>query len=253
MPTAEGLYYRLHESGDLSRPPLVLIHNLGGNSLEWPPEIRRCTAGRVFALDLPGHGKSEGAGQQSILAYADSVALFLKALALKRVLVVGHGMGGAIALELGLRHRALLAGLCILNSGASLPIPRDILENAAHVRTHPAAVRDLVSWMAGPQTESAVIQNVIELLMQTRPSVFYADLLACDSFDITRQLKRIRPPALIVCGTNDRFTPPAYAQALVSGLPQAALQTIDGASHLAIWEQPRRIAALLDVFATTIR
>lgn len=252
MPTAGGLYYRLHESGDLSRPPLVLIHNLGGNSLDWPAEIRRF-AGRIFALDLPGHGKSEGAGQQSISGYAESVVAFLKTLALEGVLVIGYGMGGAIALELGLRHRALLAGLCILNSGASLPIPTSILENAAHAQTRPTAVRDLASRMAGPQTEATILQHLIERLMQTRPSVFYADLLACDSFHISRQLKRMRLPVLIICGTEDRFTPPACAQPLVNGLPQAALQTIDGASHLAVWEQPRRIAALIDVFAATIR
>ncbi len=253
MPTANGLYYRIHESGALSRPPFVLIHNLGGSSLDWPPEIRRSAAGRVFVLDLPGHGKSEGAGRQSISDYAESVALFLKTLALKRVLAVGHGMGGAIALELGLRHRALLAGLCILNSGANLPIPTNILENAAHTQTHPTAVRDLVSWMAGPQTNPTVIRDRIARLQQTRPSVFYADLLACDSFDISRRLKRIRLPVLVICGTEDRFAPPAGAQALVSGLPKAAIQTIDGAGHFALWEQPRRIAALLDVFAATLR
>lgn len=251
MPMAGELYYRVHESGSPSRPPLVLIHNLGGSSLDWPAEIRRLAGGDVFALDLPGHGKSEGAGLQSISAYAESVAAFLNTLALKGALVVGHGMGGAIALELAVRHRPLLAGLCVLNSGASLPIPADILENAAHASSRPIAVRELVARMTGPQTEAVLLQSLTERLLEIRPSLLHADLLACDSFDIHRQIKRIRLPVLVIGGTHDRFAPPAYSQALARSLPKAALQMIDGAGHLAPWEQPRRIATVLAVFAST--
>ena len=53
MPASGALYYLLHESGDPTRPPLVLIHNLGGSSLDWPPEIRRLSAGRIFASTCP--------------------------------------------------------------------------------------------------------------------------------------------------------------------------------------------------------
>ncbi len=253
MPAAGELYYTVHRSGDLSRPPLVLIHDLGSNSLEWPAEIRHLANRQVFALDLPGHGKSKGASRQSIADYAERTALFLQALALKKAVVVGSGMGGAIALELGWRYRLLLSGLCVLGGGARLPIPAEILANAGHAHTHPMAVRALVALMSGPHTDTATIQALTKRLMATRPSVLQADLLACDSFDLSRRLKRIRLPALILCGAEDRFAPPAYAQFLVSNLPQAALQTIDDAGHWIAQEQPRRLAALLDVFTAALR
>ncbi len=253
MPTAGELYYTLHESGDLSRPPLVLIHDLGGHSLEWPAEIRRLAAGRVFALDLAGHGKSKGAGRQSIADYAESVAACLQALALKKVVIVGAGMGGAVALELARCHRPLLGGICLLGTGVRLPIPQSILVNVGHVQTYPAAVRDLTALMSGPHTETATLQALTKRLLTTRPSVLQADLLACDTFDFTHPPKRIRLPALILCGTEDRFAPTADAQALIRHFPQAALQTIDGAGHLIAQEQPRRVAALLDLFTATLR
>ncbi len=264
MPTAGELYYILHESGDLSRPPLVLIHDLGGNSLEWPAEIRRLAAGRVIALDLPGHGKSKGAGRQSIADYAESVATCLQSLALKKVVIVGAGMGGAVALELARCHRPLLGGICLLGTGVRLPIPQSILANVGHVQTYPAAVRDLAALMSGPHTEAATLQALTKRLLSTRPSVLQADLLACDAFDFTHPRacdafdfthprRRIRLPALILCGTEDRFAPAADAQVLIHHLPQAALQTIDGAGHLIAQEQPRRVAALLDLFTATLR
>jgi len=253
MPTAGELYYTLHESGDLSRPPLVLIHDLGGNGLEWPAEIRRLAVGRVFALDLPGHGKSKGAGRQSVADYAASVATFLDALALTKVVLVGVGMGGAIALELGRRHRSLLSGICLLGAGARLSIPESILANLGHAPTHSVAVRDLIALMSGPHTEAAVLQALTKRLLTTRPSVLQADVLACDAFDFTHLRRRIRLPALILYGTEDRFAPAADARTLIHHLPQAALQTIDGAGHLIAQEQPRRVAALLDLFTATLR
>jgi pimeloyl-ACP methyl ester carboxylesterase len=253
MPASGALYYLVHASGDPTRPPLVLIHNLGGSSLDWPPEIRRLSAGRIFALDLPGHGKSAGAGQQAVDGYAQSLAAFLNELNLKRAVVVGHGLGGAIALELGRRCRARLAGLCLINSGARLPVPGNILENVAHPSTRPLAVQALTSLLSGPQTPAPLVDALTGRLNAVRPSVLHADLQACDAFDFTRHLKRIPVPVLVIGGTEDRFTPPAFAQALAASLPHAALQMIDGASHLAPWEEPRRIAALLDLFTATLR
>lgn len=253
MPTAGELYYTLHESGDLSRPPLVLIHDLGGNSLEWPAEIRRLAAGRVFALDLPGHGKSKGAGRQSTADYAESIVTFLEMLTLKKVVVIGAGIGGAIALELGKRYRALLSGVCLLGTGSRLPIPESILTNIGHAQTHSIAVRELTTLMGSSHTEAAVLHALTKRLLTTRPSVLQADLLACASFDFTSQRTRLSLPALILSGTEDRFAPPADVQALVKRLPQAAIQIIEGAGHLIAQEQPRRVAALLDLFTATFR
>ena len=62
------------------RPPVILIHGAGGTHLSWPPQIRRLSDEHIFAIDLPGHGKSGGAGRQSIDEYADDVIAFMKDL-----------------------------------------------------------------------------------------------------------------------------------------------------------------------------
>jgi len=96
MPTTAGLHYFLHEGGSVLKPTLVLIHGAGGNHLFWPPEVRRLPDYRVITLDLPGHGKTEGPGCQSIQDYAHFVTKFLDALRLSRAVFVGHAMGARL-------------------------------------------------------------------------------------------------------------------------------------------------------------
>ncbi|MEJ5225477.1 MAG: alpha/beta fold hydrolase, partial [Anaerolineales bacterium] len=76
MPIAAGLHYFSHNETLTSRPPVILIHGAGGNYLSWPAEIRRLPGQRIFALDLPGHGKSEGIGRQLADDYAQSLREF---------------------------------------------------------------------------------------------------------------------------------------------------------------------------------
>src|SRR5512136_2375769 len=98
MPVASELYYAAFEGGKNLIPPVVLIHGTGGNHLSWPPEVRRLSGYRIYALDLGGHGKSEGRGHQSIGAYASQVIDWLTAMGLHRAVFVGHSMGAAVAL-----------------------------------------------------------------------------------------------------------------------------------------------------------
>ena len=63
MPQAAGMYYFSSGEDDWSRPAVILLHGAGGNHLHWPPEIRRLAGQRIYAPDLPGHGKSDGIGR----------------------------------------------------------------------------------------------------------------------------------------------------------------------------------------------
>jgi pimeloyl-ACP methyl ester carboxylesterase len=253
MPSAAGLYYFLHESDSLSRPPILLIHGAGGNCFDWPPEIRRLAGGRVFTLDLPGHGKSEGFGWQSISDYARSVIGFMDAAGMmQRALIVGHSMGGAIALEMALQHRERVAGLGLIATGARLPLPSTILDDAASPTTIPLAIQALSDLLFGSQADPALRAASTLRLSRTRPAVLHGDLLACDAFDAVHRLRRIHIPALVICGIEDRLTPLQYSQTLAAQIPGAALQTVDGTGHMVMLEQPRRVASLLSVFLATL-
>ena len=126
--TANKLHYQLHHGAARpAGPPLVLVHGAGGNLMHWPGALRRLPGHTVYALDLPGHGKSGGAGRAEIGAYADVVRGFAEALGLVPFVLAGHSMGGAIALEFALRYPARLAGLILVGTGAKLRVAPEIL------------------------------------------------------------------------------------------------------------------------------
>jgi pimeloyl-ACP methyl ester carboxylesterase len=252
MPTSAGIHYFLHEGGKSTKPPLVLIHGAGGDHLSWPPEIRRLANARVFTLDLPGHGNSEGPGRQTVDDYADSVVGFLNAAGLSRAVFVGHALGGAIALTLAIDHPERVAGIGLISAGASLPISSSILENAANPATSLLAIQALLELMSIPQTPKNLRTQAFGQMSAIRPTLFHGDLLACDQFDVTSWLDAIQTPVLVLCGTDDQLTPRRYSEKLAGQIPGAALQTIEAAGHLVMLEHPRRVAGLLSVFLTSI-
>ncbi len=252
MPTAAGLHYFLHEGGSVLRPPLVLIHGAGGDHLSWPPEVRRLPDYRVITLDLPGHGKTEGPGRQSVEDYARDVAEFVDVSGFSRAVFVGHAMGGAIALALALDYPDRVAGIGLISTGPCLPIPSSVIENAANQSTLPLAIKSLQEMSLGSQTPATLKEITFKRLLETRQTLLLGDLLACDRFNMAGRLSAIRTPVLVVCGTEDKLTPIRFSETLSRQIPGAALQTVEGAGHMLILEQPGRLAKLIRVFLATI-
>jgi len=252
MPIAAGLHYFLHEGGGVLKPPLVLLHGVGGDRLSWPSEVRRLPDCRVFTLDLPGHGRTEGPGRQSIEDYAHSIVSFIDSAGLSRALFIGCSMGGAIALSLALDYPDRVAGIGLISTGSRLSIPSSVLENAAHPSTLPLAIKILQELSLGPQTSASLQDMAFRRLLATRQTLLLSDLLACDRFNATDRLDAIHTPTLVVCGTDDKLTPLRYSKTLATQIPGAALQTVDGAGHMLVLEQPRRLARLISLFLATI-
>ena len=125
MPTAANLHYFTSGSQDYNRPPVLLIHGAGGHHLYWPPQIRRLSNHRVFAMDLPGHGQSDGIGRDRIEDYVDDVVAFMAAVGLNAAVWIGHSMGGAIALHAAVHRPRRVLALGLVGCGARMRVDPD--------------------------------------------------------------------------------------------------------------------------------
>ncbi len=241
MPLSNGTYYFANEEANWARPAVILLHGAGGNHLFWPPEIRHLAGQRMYALDLPSHGKSEGIGRQSISDYAESVLDFMDSLKLRKAVFVGHSMGGAIALGLGL-----------VAAAPRLRVSPELLENASNPATFPLAVKTVVEWSFSASVDARLKELAAKRLSEVRSSVLHGDFLACAAYDETSLVGRIKAPTLILCGSEDKMTPPYLSQAMRERIKGSLLHTVDGAGHMVMLEQPLVVARVLDLFLNTI-
>ncbi len=252
MSIAAGIYYFSNNEDQWSRPATILIHGAGGNHLYWPPEVRRMGAERIYAIDLPGHGKSEGFGRQSIPDYAHCVLDFMDALKIRKAIFVGHSMGGAIAMTLALEHPRRTLGLGLVSSSARPRVNPTLIDDLASPSTFPIAAQKITDWSFSLETDARLKEQALRRLMEVRPSVLLGDLTACDSFDATPRLGKIKVPTLIMCGGQDKMTPIHHSQTMKDKIKTAVLQNIDGAGHMLMLENPQAVASTLHLFLKSI-
>ncbi len=254
MQTAAGISYQESGSPDSEGGsiPLILIHGAGGSALHWPADVRRMQGHWVFGLDLPGHGDSGSEGQSTIEGYVDHLRTWLDTQEIKRAVWVGHSMGGGISLTAALTIPDRVAGLVLVGTGGRLRVHPSILEATAKPEAFHGAVDLIISWAFSPHASTSLTAQVAKRMADTTPHVLHNDFKACDRFDVLQRLREIDVPALVICGQDDKLTPPKYSEYLAQQIPNARLELIDEAGHMVMLEKPGEVAQAIRQFMTQL-
>jgi pimeloyl-ACP methyl ester carboxylesterase len=203
---------------------------------------------KVYALDLPGHGKSGGLGEQTISGYAKAVVDWLIGIGKSKAFFVGHSMGGAIAQTLALDHSEHVAGIGLVGTGSKLPVNEDLMAKLALPASFEGAVELIVKWSFGKEADEKLKAQGKEKMLETRPSVLLGDFQACSSFDVRERLAEIKAPACVVCGEEDKMTPLRFSETLAEKIKGAELTTVPEAGHMVMLERPEAVAKAVEVF-----
>ena len=236
----ERLFYALFEGDPGRKRNLILVHGAGGDHTHWPAALRRLAGVNVYALDLPGHGRSAGRGCTNIDDYADSVHLFAQTVGLKQAALAGHSMGGAIAQTLALRRPPWLASIVLVGTGAQLRVDPLLLE--ALQKDFEAAVDTLCQWAYGPTQNESMRHQCRRLLLRTDVAVMRGDYAACNAFDVRDRVGEITLPTLIITGSADQMTPPGCGEYLRDRIAGAQLVEIKDGGHMVAVEKPAEVA-----------
>jgi len=230
------------------RPPLLLVHGAGGNLYHWPPHLRRLAGVEVYALDLPGHGRSAGPGRATIDDYVQVIHTFAEALTLPPFVLAGHSMGGAIALAFALHYADQLAGLVLVSTGARLRVNAALLDGLRH--DFDTTTAQLIDWMYRPAFDAKARQKALDQLRTNDPQTLFHDFVACNAFDVRTQVTSLALPTLIICGVADKMTPVVWSEALHQAMVGSQLQLVEEAGHMVMVEQPAAVTAAFQVFMT---
>ena len=244
MPSAiiEGLsvsYDHYRARADLAGQRVMYIHGTGCNAKVFADHLRAISdRHEVVAIDLPGHGGSDGGGFRSAIEHAFFVGALIKYLNWESCIVAGHSLGGGIALAVALYFAELVSGLLLIDTGARLRVSPAVLELARKAAEQGSSVSGNSRLGYADSTPQEVVDRVNAMTAGCDPRVVYKDWIADDSFDCISRLSQITVPALAICGELDALTPLKYHEFLRDKLPQCGLVTIANAGHWPFVENP---------------
>jgi len=232
---------------DPALPAVVFLHGAGMDHTVWALQTRYFAyRGRsVLAVDLPGHGRSEGVAATSIAAMADWVPELLGAAGVKNAALAGHSMGALVALDCAARHGDSVRALALLGAAPKMPVHPDLLA-AAEADNH-LAFELVTSWahgvtghLGGARVPGLWLMGGGErLLERVRPGALHADLKACDDYkEAMDAAAKVACPAIVIVGSEDRMTPAKAGGKLAAAIKDARLQTIAGSGHMMMTEKP---------------
>lgn len=232
-------------------PPVVLLHGQGGRGDAWDLQIAALAPRfRVVAPDLRGHGDGPPVGGPATMAaLAADVAQVIRDMSAGPCAVVGHSLGGMVALQLALDAPALVSRLAIVNSAALGKSPGAGLRRAVMRAVLAIAGMPWFARMNGklhfPEPDQEPLRARLAGLMGACDRRGYmAAQAAVDAFDVRARLGEIGCPVLVVHSDQD-LIPLADKQAIVDGARLARLVTIEGSRHVSLWDQPARLNELL--------
>jgi pimeloyl-ACP methyl ester carboxylesterase len=233
-------------------PPLLFLHHFGGSSRSWRGVIDRLSHRyRCIAPDLPGFGTAaDRPGPFTTAAAADVIIALIEALALQDYRIVGHSMGGKIALAVAAREPPGLRGLILLAPSPPTPEPIPAADRAHLLaswgdRDAMAAIVDKVSVRALSRSDRE--HQVADMLAASREA-WAAWLNHGSREDISAAISRIAVPITIVSGSGDRTVETAVLRReLLQKAPNATLEIIAGAGHLLPIEARDEVAAIVEI------
>ena len=241
---------------DPTLPVTVFVHGAAFDHTVWKLQARYFAwhGGSVLAVDLPGHGRSEGEPRRSIPEMADWLVALLDAAGVGEANLVGHSMGALVALEAAARHGSRTRKLALLGAAPAIPVNDLLLSTSAENDHH--ALELLTGWGYGRRAHYGVHKmpgiwmtgGGLRTLERARPGVLYTDLVATDAYDGGEAAAAaVACPALVVIGARDLMTPAKRGHALAGMLANSATVVIPGAGHIMLDEEPdRTLDALRD-------
>jgi pimeloyl-ACP methyl ester carboxylesterase len=251
---------------------LLFIHGLANYALVWKKNIDELRQHyRCIAIDLPGNGLSgKEAYPYGMKFYARSVYEFIQALGLTRLTLVGHSMGGQVALTLMLNHPAA-ADSMVLCAPAGFeefsPLDKTLYSNALHMFSYfssdEQALRQAIenSFYRQPTQGEGIIRELAGIMKTYKLNAYRkmvdASIKSMLDDEVLSRLGKITIPVLVIFGRQDALIPnklihhtstERLATEAVGKMPHATLTLISDAGHFVQWEKAADVNKLIQEF-----
>ena len=241
---------------DTAKPVVVFIHGAQNDHSVWILQSRYLAhhGYAVLALDLPGHGKSDGAALGSVEAMADWLIALLNALHIESAALIGHSMGSLVALETAFRCAAnggpdRITRIALCATAYPMKVSDALLDAARH--DEPRAIEMISIWAhstahggyshkpSNPGPGFGLIWGARRLMQRQAPGVLLTDFSACNAYaNGAEAATAVTCPSLFLLGERDAMTFAKSGRALAALVANARMVTLAGAGHALMAEAP---------------
>lgn len=232
---------------DPAKPCVVFIHGAGMDHTVWTLFTRWFARNghNVLALDLPGHGRSDGPPLPSVEAMADWVLSVLDARGIAQATLAGHSMGSLVALQAGGMAPERVRKLALLGFSYPMAVGKPLLE-AARANSHDAIDmlmiwgHDALAQVGGNAVPGmGIITPIMRIVERAAPGVLFNDLNACHTYQQGEAMAaQLQCPVTLILGDRDRMTPLKGARAFMQHFQRCGLELIRECGHGMMEERP---------------
>jgi 3-oxoadipate enol-lactonase len=256
MKTNDGRF-GYEAAGDLSLPPLVFLHGIGGAARAWRGQIEAFgDRYRAMAWDMPGYGGSTPLPAVSIATLADALQDFLGEVGATKPVLVGHSIGGMIVQQWLTNHANAAAVVLAQTSPAFGKADGDWQKEFIGARLGPldrgetmaSLAPTLVKELIGDNSDVGGMELARDCMAAVPEASYRASMLALLGFDQRNALKDIAVPTLVLSGSRDKNAPAPMMAKMATYIPLASYVELEGAGHLVNLERPAAFNAALDSF-----
>lgn len=250
--TSRGELGLLEAGAGGSAVPIIFLHGVGSDKSVWKPQLEHFgQVRRAVAFDYPGYGESELRPDATRDDFAAAVLAGMDALGMPHAHICGLSLGGVIAIAMHAQAAERCASLILADTFAVHPDGAGIYQRSVEASTTigmRALAEQRVDMLMGRAASSDLRSEVVETMAAIDPVAYRIGAEAVWLADQRDAAAAINVPALVLCGEEDRVTPPALSQALAELVPGAELEIIAGAGHLSNAEQPMAFNLTVDRF-----
>ena len=230
---------------------IVFVHGAGSHHQLWIPQMAYLSKKyNTVAINLPGHGLGSRKAETTITGYVQAVGDLIDGLDLKKLVLAGLSMGGAITQEFALTYPERLTAIILFSTGAKLKVLPQRLEMIRN--DFEAYIQSMPQFAFAKLTPPEIIEPVLREARKRDPEVVYGDYLACDQFDRLARVKEIKVPCLIFSGSEDKLTVPKFQDYLHEQIAGSKLIRLENAGHILNLEKAKEVNRAIEEFMDSL-
>ena len=236
---------------DTAKQTILLIHGSGLTHIVWSLHEQFYTSQgfNVLAIDLPGHGNSEGPSLKSIEEISDWIKSLMFCLSIKKIIIIGHSQGGLTGIDFASRYPELTEKIILVANSYTMPVNQDLIDLAE--AGDEKAVLLMMKW--GYEGSKAFIGgNPVKKIVNSARDireVLAVDLKACNNYkDGKSAIKKINCPTLCIFGDLDKMVPVNIGLKMSEQIENSETKIISDCGHMIIFEKAFEMRKLVKEF-----